>query len=148
MNSLRQYFSYMLVGGVVGACAVIARQLGAYVFPDTRFYYVLVIVLVYGAGIVLSYLLQKKHTFRDRRRGTPRQFLRFWLIAAFSGCLTALLSYVFRYGLALDSLFGTWSPTIAFTLAVLLTSLGNFFLNRRFVFGHTSLDTQHESAKK
>lgn len=131
----RTYARYLCIGGVVGVMALALRQLGSQFLPDTPFWYGALIVWVYVGGISLSFILQRRYTFRSLSAPVSlSEFFRFGLVAACTGVFAGALSYGFRYGFFLDDIFGIWAPSIAFAIAVLATSAISFVLNVRFVF--------------
>jgi putative flippase GtrA len=135
LQILKRYLTYLFIGGIVGVLALVSREGIGRLLPDTRFWYAFLILIIYCCGILISFVLQKRYTFG---RGTSiyprRQLFLFVVLAVFTGCLTMALSYFFRYALNMDALFGGWAATIAFAVAILLTSTLSFILNSRFVF--------------
>jgi putative flippase GtrA len=135
LHHFKKYLTYLLIGGVVGVLALLSRELAGRLLPNTRFWYVFLILIIYCGGILVSFILQKRYTFRGATSTQPRrQLFLFVLLAIFTGFLTAALSYFLRYGLDMDIFLGKWAPTAAFGLATLATSTLNFFLNSHFIF--------------
>ena len=102
---------------------------------DDPRHYSISVILGYGAGIVVSYLLNQRFTFV--KAGTPRNWSRFgpFVGVATVGLLcTWLLSLALRYGLPLQALIGKSSATVAFAFATVLSSLITYPLNALFVF--------------
>ncbi len=92
-------------------------------------------ILGYVAGIIVSYLLNRRFTFVTA--GAPRNWSRFapFVGVAMVGLLcTWLLSLGLRYGLPLQALLGELSATVAFAVATVLSSLVTYPLNALFVF--------------
>jgi putative flippase GtrA len=100
---------------------------------DTPVFYSLSVIIVYAIGILLSFLLHQRYTFRIRS-SSGRGLGLFFAVALGGAGLTWLLSVLLRYGLAFDALFGELGGTTAFALAALLSSLATYAANGRLVF--------------
>jgi putative flippase GtrA len=134
--SLDQYRRFFLVGTVVGLLAIALRELVALGLPaDTPTYYSISVITVYAFGIVLSYVLQHRITFKaDLRKSTWRRLSAFITVALVGALASWLLSLSLRYGLGFDKLFGRLSGSLAFAVAAVSSSVLTYALNALFVF--------------
>ncbi|MGH8612099.1 MAG: GtrA family protein [Gammaproteobacteria bacterium] len=134
--SARQYGRFFIVGVVVGTFAILLREVIARLLPaETTVFFSLSVVKVYALGIVASFVLHRRYTFRLMPAPNIGRELALFLAVALGGAvLTWLLSVLLRYGLAFDLLFGELGGTAAFALAALISSLATYAANGRLVF--------------
>jgi len=115
--------------------SVAGRELLGAMLPDTRGYYVLTILIVYGVAIYVGFHLQESLTFARvpaaRRRASA---VAFCAVVTFVGFLTAGLAYVLRYPFGFDELFRPYGGAASYALATLITSVVSYGLSARFVF--------------
>lgn len=135
--SLSQYLRFLLVGAVVGLMTVACREvIGRLLGVDDAVRYSVSVVGAYALGIVMAYLLNRRHTFaRHEAAASYWNFALFALIALLGALSTWLLSLALRYGAHLNERLGEYSAASAFALAALLSTLVTYPLNARFVFG-------------
>lgn len=132
-----QYFSYLIIGGVVGLITLLSQRCIAWFLSSNAiFYYMVSVLLAYLLGIFINFTLQKKFTFfsipiQSKRK---RQILRFFLVAIIGSFVTVVLAAMFKYEMCFSVLFGGLSGTIAFALASILVSVLTYSLNSKFVF--------------
>jgi putative flippase GtrA len=131
-----QYSRFLAIGALVGLFTVAIRELVGLALPeDGPISYSVSVVIAYSLGILSSFELNRRYTFRAS--GTSRQrdrFLPFIVCALVGLACTWALSLIFRYGLSLDAVIGVLARSVAFATATLLSSLLTYFLNARFVF--------------
>jgi putative flippase GtrA len=134
--SLSQYTRFLLVGAVVGLITVACRELiGRLLGVDNAARYSVSVVSAYALGIVLAYLLNRRHTFAQHEVAPSYgNFALFALIAVMGALCTWLLSLALRYGAHLNDRLGAYAAATAFALAALLSTLVTYPLNARFVF--------------
>jgi putative flippase GtrA len=134
--SLAQYRRFFLVGTVVGLLAIALRELIAAALPaDTPLFYSISVIVVYVFGILLSYVLQHRFTFKvDLGTSDWRRLTSFIAVALIGALTTWLLSLIFRYELGFDRIFGLLSGSIAFGVAALSSSVLTYALNALVVF--------------
>jgi putative flippase GtrA len=134
--SLAQYRRFFLVGTVVGLLAIALRELIAAVLPaDTPFFYSISVVGVYVLGILLSYVLQRRFTFKTSlEERTWRRLISFVSVALLGALVTWLLSLSFRYELGFDRVLGHSSGSMAFAVAAVSSSVLTYTLNALLVF--------------
>lgn len=129
----RLYPAYLGVSAFVGVLTIAAREaLGWMLGRDNPGSYALTVVLAYLFGTVLNYALQGIITFRQP--ASTRMLVRFAAVSIVGLLLTTALALALRYGLAFDSLFGTFGPAAAFAGGALLASAITFSVNARLVF--------------
>jgi putative flippase GtrA len=134
--SLIQYARFLAIGGVVGAITVGCRELiGFLLGADEPFRYSVSVLTAYAIGIVLSFLINRRHTFRDIGR-SPKwaSFLRFVLVAILGLFLTWLLALTIRYETSWLIAPGKYSASAAFVLAALISTAITYPLNALLVF--------------
>jgi putative flippase GtrA len=117
-------FRYIVSGGT-GACVQIG---GIYVLHGIfGMWYVAASALAFVMAIVVSFLMHKFWTFKDRRPEMSKQFVIFFIIAIINLGVDVIVIYGFVHGLHM------W-----YLLAQILTSaivaLWSFFVYRLFVF--------------
>jgi len=134
--SFHQYRRFFLVGTVVGLLAIALRELIAAALPaDTPLFYSISVIVVYVFGIVLSYVLQHRFTFKVSLGNSNWRRLASFIAVALIGALTTwLLSLVFRYELGFDRIFGHLSGSMAFAVAAVTSSVLTYTLNALLVF--------------
>jgi putative flippase GtrA len=134
--SLEQYGRFFIVGTIVGLLAIALRELIAAVLPaDTPKYYSISIIAVYVFGILLSYVLQHRITFRESiEESTWRRLTSFIAVALIGALTTWLLSLSLRYGVGFDNIFGRLSGSLAFAIAAVSSSVLTYVLNALIVF--------------
>jgi putative flippase GtrA len=134
--SLSEYGRFVVVGAVVGLLAIALRELIAVTLPaDTPTYYSISVIAVYVFGIVLSYVLQHRITFRvSLGESNWRVLISFVGVALIGALATWLLALLLRYGLAFDRIFGRLSGSLAFAVAAVSASTVTYALNALFVF--------------
>ena len=134
--SFDQYRRFFLVGTVVGLLAIALRELIATALPaDTPFFYSISVVVVYAFGILTSYALQHRFTFKLNLKDSRGRRLISFIAVAFIGALaTWLMSLVFRYELGFDRTFGHLSGSTAFAAAAVSSSVLTYPLNALLVF--------------
>ena len=139
----RSYFRYLVVGGIVGLLAIVAREILAYMLQDASpGYYLISIIIIYAGGIVASFYGHFHVSFSHvkDKSATLTSMIKFTLVALASMGLTATLSYQIRYSLGLEAVFGSLLPSFAFGMAALTASLLTYSLNARYIFVEHSYD--------
>lgn len=131
-----QYFKYAFIGAIVALFAIVTRELIGRVLPQTRFNYVLSILIVYTIGIFLSFELQQKFTFnkidKDKRKS---KIFAFFVIAILIAILSSSLSYYIRYYMNIDEYINKeFSAGLSFSISVVFCSVLSFILNKKIIF--------------
>lgn len=136
MLSLSQYLRYAAVALAALTTTVLIRELFQFIVgADTKISYGASIIFAYAVGIAVNFSLQKRFTFgRIKSQDGGRAFLGFTVVALVGAASTFLIAFVLRYGLQLDSVMGSSSPTIAFLSATVLSSFLTYTLNACYVF--------------
>ena len=134
--SFRQFRRFFLVGTVVGVLAIALRELIAAALPaDTPLFYSISIVGVYIFGILTSYILQRRFTFKlGPEESSGRRLISFIAVALIGALSTWLMSLIFRYGLDFDRTFGHLSGSMAFAAAAVSSSALTYTLDALLVF--------------
>jgi putative flippase GtrA len=134
--SWQQYARFLTIGGLVGLLTIGVRELVGSALPgDGPLGYSVSIVIAYCVGILSSFELNRRFTFRSSAPSQQRDELPSFIACAIVGLVvTWALSLLLRYGLALDAAIGRLARPVAFATATLLASLLTYFLNARFVF--------------
>jgi putative flippase GtrA len=115
--------------------AMVALAVSEAIFSSSKISYLLSVAGVYGAGIVLSFILQKKFTFHTPFDiNNKKTFLKFTMVALAGALVTTCLSYVLRYYLPWPQNFMPVAGISCFAIACLAASILTFYLNRRWVF--------------
>jgi putative flippase GtrA len=132
-----------MVGSCAGLLSIVAREVCGWLLGrDDPVRYSISVALGYIAGIVVSYLLNQRFTFRkDAAARDWSRFLPFVGVAMVGLLSTWLMSLALRYGLPLERLLGSFSATVAFAFATVLSSLITYPLNAVFVFGRKGKPT-------
>lgn len=135
--SNKPYLRYLVVGGIVGLLAIVARELLAMLLPDdSPGYYLLSVILIYSGGIIASFYGHFHVSFAhvSDKSATLLSMSKFTAVALAGMAVTAMLSYIIRYHLGLQDLLGVLLPSFAFGLAALSASLLTYSLNARYIF--------------
>ncbi|MFH0342966.1 MAG: GtrA family protein [Chromatiales bacterium] len=135
-HRLSQYARFLAVGLLVGILAIVLREAMARALPtDTLGFYSLSIIAVYALGILLSFFLHWRYTFRIKANHADLRKLASFFVVALTGASVAwLLSLVCRYVLDFDVLFGHLGASAAFAVGAVAASLLTYTLNARRVF--------------
>ncbi len=131
------YCMYFLIGSMVGALAIFAREILASLLPaDTPGYYLLSVILVYSGGIFASYYGHRKVTFGHRKltHVTVKSVCTFTIIAILGLIITAVLSAFIRYEISMATVVERHKPALSFALAIIISSALTFSLNNIFTF--------------
>lgn len=114
---------YLIVGGSVYVLELVvivtARHFGASS--------VVAVALSFWIGLVVSFGLQKVFTFNDRR--THHKILAAQIIA-----VSLLVLWNFGFTILVTKLLTAVNPTITRTLALLITTIWNFYLYKTRIF--------------
>jgi putative flippase GtrA len=147
--SLGQYARFMLVGGFVGVVTVACRELlGHVLHADTPQAYSLSVVVAYAVGLVLSFLINHRFTFKEpAAQRSWRKFAQFVAVALTGMLITWALSLALRYGLRLDAVIGPAAKLAAFATAALASSALTYPLSSLFVFGAPRLPGTHVAGR-
>ena len=134
--SIHQYMRFLFIGGVVAAVGVACRELAAFLLGDTTVArYSVTVIFAYTVGIVVSFMLNSRYTFRQKHaRRDWSSFPRFGAVAIVGMIATWLISLLLRFAVNLEPVFGQLSGTVAFIGAALLASLLTYPLNAKLVF--------------
>lgn len=118
---------YLLVGGTVYllelVIIVIASRAGASS--------VVAVALSFWIGLIVSFVLQKVFTFGDRR--THRKILIPQIVA-----VTLLVLWNFGFTIVVAKLLTSLNPTITRTIALLITTIWNFYLYKTKIFNQAT----------
>ena len=135
---LFKYSKYALVGFAVTVIAIGVRELAGALLPsDTPAYYTLSIFIAYICGFFLSYLGHKFISFNHVEQlafNHARSMIAFLLIALLGMLATILVSLTVRYLLPIDNYLCGWADSFAFSVGILMSSIGTFWLNRAYTF--------------
>ena len=134
--SLIQYTRFLVIGAGIGIITVGCRALiGAVLGPDDAVRYSISVVMAYAGGILLSFLVNGRYTFRDRATNARWSSLPAFVLVALAGLLsTWCLSLVIRYETGSWIVLGKYSATAAFAIATLLSTGLTYPLNALVVF--------------
>jgi putative flippase GtrA len=126
-----------VVGTIAGLFSIACRELfGHLLGVDDPRHYSISVALAYVAGILVSFVLNQRFTFRkDKAERSWSRFIPFVAVAMVGLVCTWLISIALRYGLPLTALIGKSSGSVAFAAATVLASLITYPLNGLFVFG-------------
>jgi putative flippase GtrA len=134
--SLIQYARFLAVGGAIGLICIGCRALIGFVLgADTAARYSISVLTAYAGGILLSFLINGRYTFKDVS-GNPEwsSFPSFVLVAVTGLMSTWLLSVLIRYETTSWMALGRYSGTIAFAIATLTSTALTYPLNALLVF--------------
>jgi putative flippase GtrA len=134
--TIRQYLRFMIIGCVAAFVSLAVRELVAAGLGDSSaLLYSISVLAAYAAGMIASYLLNRRYTFSAARgAATWSGFPKFVVVACFGMFATWALSLTLRYAFNLEPLFGRYAGTAAFVAAAVLSSLLTYPLNALLVF--------------
>jgi len=137
LNLFSKYPAYFVVGGFVTLVTIVVRDLIGRFLYRSELEYILSIVIVYSFGIVLSYFLQSRFTFRTHTKQTRSfkyKFSYYTLIQMVGMGVTIGFSLLFRHILALMTITAQFRDTIAFIIASLIASIVTYTVSRMHIF--------------
>jgi putative flippase GtrA len=136
MMSVAQYIRFLTIGALVGAITVLARELFSVLLGnDGKESYSVSIVLAYGIGIAVSFAANRRFTFAQAGgAGSLATFAKFVVVALVGLVLTWSLAVFIRYHTPVSELVGSYSGTLAFVFATLISSIATYPLNSVVVF--------------
>ncbi len=144
-EALGNYPVYFLVGSFSAAVSISTREVVGHSIGDQATAgYMISMVVAYALGIVVSYTLNRRFTFKPKTTGQAQRREQFLFVA------TALLGMGITIGLSLslrhlleflpflpdwpNTRFEHYRNTLAFAIAALTTSVVTYTLNKRFTF--------------
>lgn len=114
---------YLIVGGTVYVLELIVIVVASHVGAKP----VLAVALSFWIGLCVSFVLQKVFTFGDRR--THHKILIPQLVA-----VSLLVLWNFGFTILVTRLLTSLNPTITRTIALLITTIWNFYLYQTRIF--------------
>jgi putative flippase GtrA len=134
-----EFARFVSTGLLVAFMAMLLREFVAMFLPATAFAFALSILFVYFFGIICSFFLHHEFTFRSAGLGrlSSVRFLKFAAVSAGLGISNVLISSAIRFLLIHRSNFSIgFSDWLAFTTAVVITSIASYVIQRRFIFSN------------
>ena len=114
---------YLLVGGTVYVLELIVIVVASHLGAKP----VLAVALSFWIGLCVSFVLQKVFTFGDRR--THHKILIPQVVA-----VSLLVLWNFGFTILVTRLLTSLNPTITRTIALLITTIWNFYLYQTRIF--------------
>ena len=114
---------YLIVGGTVYVLELIVIVVASHVGAKP----VLAVALSFWIGLCVSFVLQKVFTFDDRR--THHKILIPQVVA-----VSLLVLWNFGFTILVTRLLTSLNPTITRTIALLITTIWNFYLYQTRIF--------------
>ena len=114
---------YLIVGGTVYVLELIVIVVASHVGAKP----VLAVALSFWIGLCVSFVLQKVFTFGDRR--THHKILIPQVVA-----VSLLVLWNFGFTILVTRLLTSLNPTITRTIALLITTIWNFYLYQTRIF--------------
>lgn len=124
----KEHFTQLIRFGLVGILNTLVDFLVYQLLMLLGLHYALAQCISYGCGLLNSYYFNSRWTFREARKYTKAQFLRFLLVN-----LASLALSVFLLRLCYEVL-GIQSNLIAKGVVTVFVMLINFIANKLFVF--------------
>ncbi|HXF47579.1 MAG TPA: hypothetical protein VNK91_15820 [Burkholderiaceae bacterium] len=138
----RRFARFVLIGSLLGAATVTARDLIGRVMPDTAVAYWFSVLAMYAVAVAIGYRLQSRYAFarmpRDLRAANCARYV---LVASIGAALTSVLAVALRYGVPWGSLQPALAGAASFAAAALTVAPLTFRLNERFVFARPEPDS-------
>jgi len=134
-NALDRYPSYFVIGSSIAAATIGLREvLGRAWGEQNPIVFNLSMVTAYGAGIIVSYVLQRRFTFKKLAQNPWLERVKYLGTALLGMGLTIIFANGIKWGLDFIPLLIELHRTLAFGSAALLTSFVTYFVNKRFTF--------------
>lgn len=121
---MKNFLKFCIVGGINTAITFIVFYLFSELLGVN---YLLSSSLGYAAGVINSYIMNKKWTFRDRDRNIISQFTKFLLVNLLSLSLNLFIMYLCVDNLGLPKMISQLTATC-------FTTIFNFAGSRLFIF--------------
>ena len=118
---------YLLVGGTVYLLELIVIVVASRAGASS----VIAVALSFWIGLLVSFVLQKVFTFGDRR--THHKILIPQIVA-----VTLLVLWNFGFTILVTKLLTSVNPTITRTIALLITTIWNFYLYQTKIFNQAT----------
>jgi putative flippase GtrA len=130
-----QFARYLIVGAFLGVATLLVRALCEHMLPATRASYLASVAIAYALGIAAGFFLHARFTFgHAANRLSPRQFLRFTMVALAQIAVVSALATWLHYTDVLARLPADAAGAIALVIAVLVAAVGTFLINRAWVY--------------
>ncbi|MDI9640272.1 GtrA family protein [Oscillatoria amoena NRMC-F 0135] len=135
LKGFSRYPLYFVIGGIISLFVIVLREfLERFISTASTSGYSLSVIVAYGVGNLLSFVLHSKITFYTPYQQTLKQKLK-QLLAFGANCLLSLvLTVVFSVGIRqfLFLFFPSegWINTLAFGSAAIGTSMITYLLNK------------------
>ncbi|MDL2341740.1 MAG: GtrA family protein [Patescibacteria group bacterium] len=114
---------YLLVGGTVYVIELLVIVMAQHLGASS----VAAVAISFWVGLVISFILQKLVTFNDRR--THHKVLLPQVLA-----VTVLVLWNFGFTILVTKLLTSIAPVITRTIALLITTIWNFYLYKTRIF--------------
>ncbi|NES98127.1 MAG: hypothetical protein F6K32_23635 [Desertifilum sp. SIO1I2] len=135
LKGFSRYPLYFLIGGIISLFVIVLREfLERFISTASTSGYSLSVIVAYGIGNLLSFILHSNITFYTPYKQTIKQkikqLLAFVANSVLSLILTIILSVTIRQLLFLLFPSGGWINTLAFGSAAIGTSIITYLLNK------------------
>lgn len=128
----KQFFRFLLVGGVAALANFLSRFAFQVIFP-----YTLSVALAFSMGTIISFILNRSYTFAAYDEKAVVQFIKFITIAIFGIALAALIAWLSMTAyktLHIDLVNEKQMESIAHIIAIFLITFYNFLAMKYFSF--------------
>lgn len=137
-DSMRNFLKFCIVGGINTAITFIVFYTFSELFGVN---YLLSSSFGYAAGVINSYTLNKKWTFRDRDKNIIPQFVKFTALNLISLGINIFIMYMCVDNLSLPKMFSQ-------LIATGFTTIFNYAGSRLFIFGCIKVENLENNEAK
>ena len=137
INIFSRYPIYFIVGGFVTLVTIVLRDAISRFLQGSAWEYMISIAIVYTVGIVLSYFLQSRFTFKtniNNSRSFKSKFTYYTMVQLVGMGVTIVFSLLIRYLLFPLTIISQFRDTIAFIIASLIASIVTYGVSKIFIF--------------
>jgi putative flippase GtrA len=136
-NVFSRYPAYFFVGSFVTLVTIVVRDMIGRLLHGVNGEYIISIAIVYAFGIVLSYCLQSRFTFKTNRkqpRSSKYEFYYYVILQLLGMGVTIACSLLIRHMLSPITVLVQCRDTIAFVIASLIASVMTYGGSKFLIF--------------
>ena len=129
VGSLTEFLAFLMLGGLAALTNLVARYFLNFVMP-----FELAVVIAYGCGMIVAFVLFGRLLFRSSEGRLFRRIIRFTQVNILGAALAWLVSVAIAR-LILPYIGWTWQPLeVAHFVGVAAPAVSSYVLHKRYTF--------------